>query len=361
MSVSCECGEKMSPCCSEPDKACQKSEWEIGSVETPAGSVPRISTTLSGQDRVNAWKLRWGIGRMKATILPGLYAAGSPNPDSPVLVTANYLLTFNTLRADLHGLDVWILVLDTKGINVWCAAGKGTFGTVELIQRIQSVRLDQVVKHKKVILPQLGAPGVAAHEVKKESGFKVSYGPVRSADIPEFIETGSVTPLMRQVRFTLKDRLVLIPMELIPSLKLVPFFLGWLVVIQVLRDGRLSLALFREFLPYLLVILTGSVLFQILLPWIPFRSFIVGGWVLGGFTILGMSLLLHFSLPWTIAHLLLLPPVIAYLAENFTGTTPFTSLSGVQKELRWGLPVMIVSVVAGMILQIVNIFAKGNV
>ena len=75
--------------------------------------------------------------------------------------------------------DAWILVLDTNGVNVWCAAGKGTFGTDELIRRIEATGLPEIVSHNRVIVPQLGGPGVAAHEVRKRSGFRVVYGPVR--------------------------------------------------------------------------------------------------------------------------------------------------------------------------------------
>lgn len=85
-------------------------------------------------------------------------------------------MSFDILRKEMHGLDGWVLVLDIKGINVWCAAGKGTFGTQELINRIAIVQLEKVVSHKTVILPQLGAPGISAHEVAKLSGFKVLYG-----------------------------------------------------------------------------------------------------------------------------------------------------------------------------------------
>ena len=80
----------------------------------------------------------------------------------------------------LAGVDAWILVLDTKGINVWCAAGKGTFGTGELVHRIGSVGLAGIVSHRKIIVPQLGAPGVSWPEVLRRSGFTVEYGPVRA-------------------------------------------------------------------------------------------------------------------------------------------------------------------------------------
>ena len=104
-----------------------------GTVETPAGSVPRVTSLFRRGDRLGIWKVRWGIGRMHYTVPPGLYALGDPGPGSEVLVTANYRMTFDLLRRAAGDLDAWILVLDTGGINVWCAAGKGTFGTGELI------------------------------------------------------------------------------------------------------------------------------------------------------------------------------------------------------------------------------------
>ena len=127
---------------------------------------------------------------MNYSVNPGLYAVGTPDKASPVLVTANYKMTFDVLRKELSGLDVWILVLDTKGINVWCAAGKGTFGTKELVHRIRVVSLEKIVNHKRLILPQLGATGVAAHKVKEETGFNVHYGPVRASDLKRFISDG---------------------------------------------------------------------------------------------------------------------------------------------------------------------------
>jgi acetyl-CoA decarbonylase/synthase complex subunit gamma len=102
-------------------------------------------------------KSRVGAFRMHYTVPPGLYAVGEPTPESDVFVTANYKLSFDILRRELKEMDAWVLVLDTKSINVWCAAGKGTFGTNELVQRISAAKLDKVVSHRRLILPQLGA------------------------------------------------------------------------------------------------------------------------------------------------------------------------------------------------------------
>jgi len=191
-----------------------------GAIETDIGRVPRVSSTLGWSDRWGTIKTRSGINRMHYAIDPGLYALGSPDDESPVFGTANYKLSFDSLRSTLPGRDAWIIVLDTKGINVWCAAGKGTFGTAELIDRIKSSEIGQVVSHRKIILPQLGAPGVAAHVVKKLAGFTVHYGPIRAKDLTEYLDHGmEATPAMRLKTFTLSERAVLIPIELFQALK----------------------------------------------------------------------------------------------------------------------------------------------
>ncbi len=62
-----------------------------------------------------------------------------------MLVSGNYKLSFDHLRGSLAGRDAWILVLDTHGINVWCAAGKGLFGTDEVVRWVEAVGLSSLV------------------------------------------------------------------------------------------------------------------------------------------------------------------------------------------------------------------------
>jgi acetyl-CoA decarbonylase/synthase complex subunit gamma len=290
---------------------------------------------------------------MHYTMEPGLYALGEPDEQSPVLVTANYKMSFDKLREALPGRSAWILVLDTQGINVWCASGKGTFGTMELVKRIESSGLSQVVSHRELILPQLSGPGVAAHHVKKLSGFKVIYGPIRATDLPAFLEDGlKATPEMRVKTFTTWERIALIPMELIGALKAglitmpVFFLFAFLgnsggVWINPLNDGLFSI------LAILTAILAGSVLTPLLLPWLPGRAFSIKGLSPG---ILTVGCLMAFRwndwITWAgrleiLAWLLLIPAASAYLGMNFTGASTYTSLSGVRKEMRWALPLEI--------------------
>ncbi len=300
---------------------------------------------------------RLGINRNSQQVEPGLYALGDPNPKSPVFVSANYELSFNTLRKALTGVDGYILVLDTKGINVWCAAGKGTFGTDELVNQVEAAGLKETVEHRTLILPQLGAPGVSAHLVKKRSGFKVEYGPVRAADLPEYLKTSKVTPDMRRVKFTLRDRLILVP----ESFRFVLPVIAILTVIWALKSGSIIDNFLRA--PGItLVLLSGLILFPILMPWIPTPDFSTKGFVLGGVVALLFSLLKVFWFHpdvsfWRLSgevvrDVLLWVPPISYLALSFTGSTTFTSRSGVRREIFKYIPVMASLFGSGIILSI---------
>ncbi len=339
-----------------------KQPFVIGSIQTPVGPIPRVSSSLVWTDRLGTFRTRWGIGRMHYTVEPGLYALGEPEEKSPVLVTANFKMSFDKLRESLTGRNAWILVLDTNGINVWCAAGKGTFGTAEVVRRIESSGLSRVVSHRELILPQLSGPGVAAHQVEKSSGFKVTYGPVRSKDLPAFLDTGlKATSEMRLKTFTMWERMELIPMELIGALK--PGILVILIFFLLASLGRSEegwiIALNHGLFPVLALlaaVLAGAVLTPLLLPWLPGRAFSVKGLGLGA--IFAVIIVACYWGGWItkvsglqiLAWVFLIPALSAYLAMNFTGASTYTSLSGVRKEMRWALPLEMGAGIVGIIL-----------
>jgi hypothetical protein len=322
--------DKQPCCCScspESQSSCDCST-EAEMLSPPL--IRDISGSLTWADRCDHVAARWGYRRMHHRVPPGLYRLGSPAPDAPVFASANYTLSFDALRSSLAGTDCFILVLDTKGINVWCAAGKGTFGTDELVHRIAVTRLSKVVRHRTVIVPQLGAPGIAAHEVLRRSGFRVQYGPVRASDLPEYLATGGATPEMRRIEFPLRDRIVLIPVELVQAL---PLTLLAAVLLGVFVDGWAGLRV-------IVAVGAGTVLFPALLPVLPTKDFTTKGLFLGVLAMLPFAAM-DLSAPaagilsylQAAAGILLFPAVTAYLALNFTGCTPYTSRSGVRREI----------------------------
>ncbi len=318
-------------------------------------SVKVTTSKLTFKDRWDHFLARCRFNRMSHLVEPGLYSLGAPTPESPVFVTANYTLSFDALRSALVGTDSYIMVLDTKGINVWCAAGGGKFSTDELADRIESTQLRDVVRHRTLILPQLSASGVNAHEVKKRTSFKVAYGPVQAIDLSDYLRTHHATPEMRRVNFTLRDRLILIPVELVGILlpmvivAVILFFVGGIIT---------SLAAITA-------ILAGVVLFPILLPWLPTHDFSTKGFVLGVLVTLPFVLVTLLShnpdtdlwqyVSGSAVHLLIWPPVTAFVALNFTGSTTFTSRSGVRREIFKYIPMMAWIFGAGLLLAITRI------
>jgi len=315
--------------------------------------VPQVSPELSFADRAGAWKVRWGIGRMDYLVPPGLYAIGTPSPDNPVVVTANYKMSYDIVRSSLAGRNVWLLVLETFGINVWCAAGKGTFGTDEIVRRVKTTRLAEIVSHRRLLLPILGAPGVAAHLVAQRTGFTVRYATIRAADLPRYLDTGGVTtPQMRELTFTLRERLVLVPVELVGALKPTAVVATALFLVSLLLGGGAAGGM-AVVAAYVGAMLAGVVAAPLLLPWLPGRGFALKGvfaglaWCLAWYLSAGGS---HWGVPTTLAAFLALPAVSAFHALNFTGCSTYTSRSGVKKEMRFSLPLMGSAVAAGLLL-----------
>ena len=325
---------------------------------TEAGPVPRIASELRFSDRLGGWKARWGIGRMNYIVPPGLYALGHPTPDDPVVVTANYKMSYDLVRNAMAGRNAWLLVLETFGINVWCAAGKGTFGTEELVRQIGLTGLAKVVKHRRLLLPILGAPGVAAHEVARRTGFTVAYAALRARDLPKYLEDGMVTtPAMRELTFTLWERLVLVPVELVQAAKSAALIALCLFLLGTILGGPAAGVMTS--LAYLGAVLTSIVLGPALLPWLPGRSFAVKGafvgivWALVWYAVGGGS---TWNTPAAFGAFLALPAVSAFYTLNFTGCTTFTSRSGVKKEMRLAIPAMAAAVALGMLLVVAGRF-----
>ncbi len=309
--------------------------------------------------------------RMSYIVKPGLHALGEPGRESEVFVSANYKLSFDILRRELKGLNAWILVLDTRGINVWCAAGKGSFGTDELVKRIRETSLQTVIDHSRIILPQLSAPGVNARAVQKLTGFRVHFGPVYARDIPAYLSSGyRKSDAMRLVKFPLWDRLVLTPMEIIPAMKNYPLFaLAVLLLFGLGPSGVIFSKAWSDGMPFLLMgfisVLSGAFITPVVLPFIPFRSFAIKGWITGALSVIiaGHLLRSYFIHAWVLfaAACLFFPAASSYIALQFTGSTTFTGMSGVKKELRISMPFYIGSVVLSLVLVLLYKFNEWGI
>jgi NAD-dependent dihydropyrimidine dehydrogenase PreA subunit len=138
----------------------------------------------------------------------GLVTIGKPGRDSPVLLTGNYHLTVQRVRRALKGVDAYLLIANSRGVNVWCAATGGLLTDHDVISVLKTSGIEDLVAHRQVILPQLAATGIQGRIIRKKTGWKVIWGPVYAKSIPAFLNGGfQKTPQMCAVSFLWLQRI----------------------------------------------------------------------------------------------------------------------------------------------------------
>ena len=139
---------------------------------------------------------------------PGLRRIGEPGEFSPVIITGNYDLSVRRVTRALRGVDAWLVVAPSSGINVWCAAAGGLFTTHQVVTALKTSGVAEHVKHRRAILPQLAATGVLAREVSRRCRWRLRFGPVYAEDLPRYLaQDQKKTDDMRRVRFGARERL----------------------------------------------------------------------------------------------------------------------------------------------------------
>ncbi len=247
-------------------------------------------------------------------VSPGYIAVGQPSTESPVLVTCNYDLTVRrVLKILQHAqIDCFVLVAPTRGINVWCAACGGDFTAHSVIAAIKLSGINNLVRHRHLILPQLAAPGVDPDVIKEETGWSAQFGPVKARDIPAYLKKGTQkTEAMRTVRFPVSSRLEMASLYAIMiSLLAIPISLIFALPKLVTTLGIVWLLICGAYL---------------LFPYLPSRSGFVKTLVYGICSISVVLFLAFYTtgsllgLPW---ELLLTILVMLVLGFDFNGMTP---------------------------------------
>ncbi|MBW2061220.1 MAG: 4Fe-4S binding protein [Deltaproteobacteria bacterium] len=190
----------------------------------------------------------------------GLRRVGDPKGDSPVLVTCNFDLTVKRLIKILEqaAVDAWLLVADSKGVNVWCAAGAEEFNTHSVVSSLKTSGVAGLVDHRVLILPPLGAPGICAAEVQAQTGWTMRWGPVRAEDIPRYLTNCCHRDEgMKRVTYKWDTRLDTALGSVFP------FYLLGVLGFTLFGRGLL--------VNYLLTGAVTFLLFYLLCPWIPGR------------------------------------------------------------------------------------------
>jgi NAD-dependent dihydropyrimidine dehydrogenase PreA subunit len=148
---------------------------------------------------------------------PGLRAIGTPDRTSPVLLTGNYTLTVRRMIDVLAPRSVWLLVANSRGINVWCAATGGHLTDHDVIAAIRSSAVSDRVDHRTIVLPQLAATGVERRRIAETTGWDVRWGPARMEDLDAYLERGTRSARKeRWMRFPVWERLEMASIWAVP-------------------------------------------------------------------------------------------------------------------------------------------------
>ena len=225
---------------------------------------------------LDLWSYLFRIMPPYAKVSTGLYRIGYPDQKSPVLATGNYDLTVRRLVKQLdRKVNCWLLVANSRGINVWCAAGGGHFTAEDIISALSTSGVKDVVSHHALVLPQLCANGVDGWKIRRETGWGVHWGPVRASDVPAYLENGlKKTDEMRHVRFLLRDRLEMTSVMV--------FFYGFFAIL-------LGLLFWREAVwAVLAVMIVISFVYGLFHPWIPGKDGLEKGISLAALSLLAL-------------------------------------------------------------------------
>jgi ubiquinone/menaquinone biosynthesis C-methylase UbiE len=284
---------------------------------------------------VDLWALFFRIIPPYPRVRPGLYAIGQPDETSPVLMTGNFEITVRRLLHSLDGhLDAWLLVVDTKGINVWCASGGGFLTAEKVIASMQANKIERLVGHRNLILPQLCAVGVNGQQLREATGWEIWWGPILAQDIPDYIEAGSKkTDAMRLMRFPLLKRLEMVSGTL--------GFYGLVLLVPI------AIFCHHLLLPTAMGLVAVSYFYALIMPWIPGRDGLVKSFPLAIIVVLGMLAYSFLFDQITIENLfnrsIGMVAISVFVAAEFQGMSPL--MRG--EQANWGWEVVI-AVILGL-------------
>jgi acetyl-CoA decarbonylase/synthase complex subunit gamma len=121
-------------------------------------------------------------------VQPKLYAVGEAGPDSPVLFTTNFSLTYYTVEGDVESSRIpsWILCVDTEGTSVLTAYSGDKLNEKTVAKAIKDTGLEQIVRHRKLIIP--GYVAVMSGKLEEETGWEILIGPRESGVLPRYLK-----------------------------------------------------------------------------------------------------------------------------------------------------------------------------
>ncbi len=270
-------------------------------------------------------------------IEPGLYhLSDDVDVHTPVLVTGNYHLSVFLLLRHLQGRNVRLLVVDTDGINVWCAAGKLQFSNDAILQQLERYDRAELTDRKwlRLVLPKFGLAGIDIRGLRKEK-IRPIIGPLYAREVPAWLAAPKLVDQNEsRVHFGLQMRLF----SWLPGfVQFTGYSLGVALAFFLLVELP-----FGVHTPVGIVAVAAvmSTLYPVLFPWLWGQRFAVKGITLSAWLLLAVSWALS---PAVAASAI--PVVVAtgiFTALAYTGNSAVSNYSRVRREIAAYLPACVI-------------------
>jgi acetyl-CoA decarbonylase/synthase complex subunit gamma len=118
-----------------------------------------------------------------------LAEVGAVTPQSPILITTNFSLTYFTVEGEVEASRVpaYIGVIDTEGTSVLTAFASDKLTAEKVAAFLNSDAVKAKIQHRKVILP--GYIAAMSGALQEESGWQVMVGPREASGISKYLKT----------------------------------------------------------------------------------------------------------------------------------------------------------------------------
>jgi len=119
-----------------------------------------------------------------------IYEIGSPDKNSPILITTNFSLTYFIISGEIENSKVpsWLLVMDVEGQSVLTAWAAGKFVPELIAQFVKKSGIVDKTQKKEIIIPGYVAQLQGELEDELGEGWKVIVGPREAGEVPKFLK-----------------------------------------------------------------------------------------------------------------------------------------------------------------------------
>jgi len=125
-------------------------------------------------------------------VQPGIYEINDPKPDSPLMVTTNFSITYFSVANEIDGsgMPSWLLVADAEGMSVLTAWAAGKFDAERIAKSVKTTGIEGKISHRRLIIP--GHVAVLMGELEEElPGWEIQVGPREAVDLTGYLKLWS--------------------------------------------------------------------------------------------------------------------------------------------------------------------------